>query len=83
MMSRTNQLKPFAPLGKILKVEAGKSYRTYRRKNGLAVTFNICCGCGLTHLDVTRVNKNYLTCYSWRDEAQTKLNRRRMKRCYR
>ena len=72
--------KPFAPLGKPQQIHPGVSYRTYRRKNGLAVVYNICCDCGLTHLEAIRVNKRYLTCYTWRDEAQTRKIRKRIRK---
>lgn len=78
---RSNLIKkPYAPFGKLSQVRDGIAYRHYKRKNGLVVSYSICCDCSLTHLEAIRINKNYLTIYCWRDEAQTKRLRRRKRK---
>lgn len=74
---KLHQVKPYAPFGKLFQVEEGKAYRHYKRKNGLIVSYGVCCDCLLTHLEVIKANKRYLTIYCWRDDGHTRILRRK------
>jgi hypothetical protein len=66
------QTKPKAVVGKVEQAQEGKTHRYFRRKNGTAVAYTICCDCGLTHLETFTPRKRYIAVKVWRDEKLTR-----------
>lgn len=63
--------KPKVNLGKIEQVYDGKPVKYYRRNNGSAVLYTICCHCQLVHLEELTPRKDYIRARVWRDEEKT------------
>jgi hypothetical protein len=70
-------IEPKAVIGRIEHVKPGQPIKYYRRKNGTAVVFTVCCDCALTHLEEFTPRKNYIRVRVWRDDEKTKKFRKR------
>lgn len=72
--------KPKAQFGKPIQVSDGEIHRYPLRADGSAVSYTICCDCGLTHLEEFIPRKNYIRVRVWRDEDRTKEQRKRKRK---
>ena len=68
--------RPKAIFGPIMQVKNGQSY-TLKLSRSKVLDYDICCDCGLVHLTEYKVKKNQLQFTVWRDEKQTKKQRKR------
>jgi len=72
--------KPKADFGKPVQVRDGEVHRYHIRKDGRAISYTICCDCGLTHLEEFVPKKTYIKVRVWRDDVRTAEMRRRKKK---
>lgn len=69
--------QPHALFGKLEQVHDGQSIRYYKRKDGRAIVFTVCCHCKLTHLEEYLPRKTYIRVRAWRDDKRTAILRKR------
>lgn len=72
--------KPEAEFGPVATAKEGVPDKYWFREDGTAVSYTICCDCGLVHLEEFKPMKRYLRVRVWRDEERTKWWRKRRKR---
>lgn len=72
--------RPAVRFGKIEQVHDGQVLRYYKRKDGRALAYTICCSCALTHLEEFIPRKNYIRVRVWRDEEKTAWLRSKKKK---
>jgi len=63
--------KPLAAVGKIEHIEDGRTHRYYKRHNGSAVVYTICCDCNLVHLEKFTPRRGYIAVTVWREDDLT------------
>lgn len=69
--------KPPASFGKVQQVYDGVPERYWKRRNGAAVLFTVCCDCGLVHLEELTPRGRYIKARVWRDDKRTGEMRKR------